>query len=64
MYSYSFPMAIGDLLLAKWGHGQFTNFFGGGGKIFYDVGEFFLRSNVKSLVSAPPIEVNSCTKIY
>ena len=37
------------------------------GKILYGVvrvGEIFLRRHAKSPVSAPPIEVNSCTKIY
>ena len=36
-----------------------------GGKIFYGVEEFFfLRGHAKSPVSAPTIEVNSCTKMY
>ena len=35
-----------------------------GGKIFYDVGTKFWHRHAKCPVSAPPIEVKSCTKKY
>ena len=34
------------------------------GKFFYGVGVSFFRHHSKSPVSAPPIDVNSCTKMY
>ena len=42
---------------------QFTNFLGGQ-NFLWRRGKLFLRHHAKSPVSAPPIEVNSCTKMY
>ena len=39
-------------------------FLGGGGKIFYGIGEIFFAPSCQKPRISTPTEVNSCTKMY